>query len=155
MTTEKANFVLKPNLRSAMLPVIIKNMVLFIIGLIVIAVFSFPYGNLFVIPLGLFILLIVMLWSIIPRYLDYKKREYRFFNDKLEYFDGWWVINRHVVPYKKVTDLTLTKQILNRMMGTGTIALITAGSFGGNAYLVHLSNPERVYEHLQKEILKI
>jgi membrane protein YdbS with pleckstrin-like domain len=155
MIQDKAKFVLKPNLKSAMLPVIIKNLITFIVGLIIMVVMSVSYGKFFVIPIGLFILIIINLWSIVPHYFDYRKREYRFFSNKLEYFDGWWVINRHVVPYKKVTDITLRKRIWNRIMNTGTIALITAGSTGGHAYLIHVSNPEKIYEHLQREILKI
>ena len=100
-------------------------------------------------------ILLYNLVSIIPRYFDYRNREYRFFNDKLEYSDGWLVINRHVVPYKKVTDITLSKGIWNRMMSTGTIVLITAGSISGNATLVHVRDSEKIYDHLQKEILKV
>jgi len=156
METEKPKFTLEPNLKSAMLPKMIFSLVvtsIIITGIILLSIFT-P-GGFIVTPVGLVVLALYFLSSLLPTYLDYRNREYRFFSDKLEYFDGWWVINRHVVPYNKVTDLTLTESMWNRMMNTGTIKLITAGSLGGNVYLSHVDNPEQVYNHLQKDILKI
>ncbi|MBI2573304.1 PH domain-containing protein [Candidatus Woesearchaeota archaeon] len=152
--TNKPLFVLRPNLKSALLPMLLWNSFLFIVGLLFL-IFISAMSAYFTLPLGVIFLLFLFVLPIIPRYLDFKRREYRFFKDKLEYADGWWVINRHVVPYAKVTDITLSKQIWNRLMGTGTIRLITAGSILGSVHLDHIQDSEKIYEHLQKEILKL
>ena len=155
MTTQNPKFVLKPNIKSALLPTILPTAVIFIVLMIGTIIGSIVSGAFFL-PFTFFIGFVVLGgFQLIPTYFDLRRREYRFFSDRLEYVDGWIVVNRHVVPYKKVTDMVLRKGIWNRMMNTGTVVLITAGSVSGQTQLVHIDNPDQIYDHLQKDILKM
>ena len=155
MKTENPKFILKPNLKSAMAVAALAGGLIFLGGLILFGGGLF-FGGAFIVPVFAFLIVMIITGiRLLPSYFNYKRIEYRFFQDRLEYVEGFLVINRHLVPYKKVTDIVLRKGIWNRMIGTGTVVLITAGSISGHTQLVHIDNPDEVYNHLQKEILKV
>jgi len=86
--------------------------------------------------------------------MDFKNREYRFYSDNVEYFDGWLTINRHTIPIKKITDITTRETLWNRFFQTASIRLLTAGTFA-SVEMPHVKNPEKVYNYLKEEILKL
>jgi membrane protein YdbS with pleckstrin-like domain len=57
--------------------------------------------------------------------LNYARTEYRFLSDHLEFEEGFFSINKKVIKYRDVKEVTLRKGILQRIYGLGTIYLAT------------------------------
>lgn len=64
--------------------------------------------------------------------LNYSRTEYRFFTDRLEFEEGFFSINKKVIMFRDVREVTLHKGVLQRIYGLGTIYLATlaTGSSG-------------------------
>jgi uncharacterized membrane protein YdbT with pleckstrin-like domain len=63
--------------------------------------------------------------------LNYMRTEYRFFNDRLEFEEGFFSRNSKVVKFRDVKEVTLRQGILQRMVGLGTIYLATLATGSG------------------------
>src|ERR1700689_2786451 len=57
--------------------------------------------------------------------LNYSRTEYHFFADRLEFEEGFFSINKKVINFRNVKEVTLRKGILQRLYGLGTIYLAT------------------------------
>ena len=68
--------------------------------------------------------------------LNYARTEYRFFEDHLEFEEGFFSINKKVINFRDVKEVTLRKGILQRIYGLGTIYLATLATGS-----VNRSNP--------------
>jgi len=73
--------------------------------------------------------------------LNYSRTEYRFFHNRLEFEEGFFSINKKVIKYRDVKEVTLRKGIFQRIYGLGTIYLATlaTGSSGTANPFVALS----------------
>ena len=63
--------------------------------------------------------------------LNYSRTEYRFYDDRLEYDEGFFTINKKVVKYRDITEVTLREGFLQRLYGLGTIYLATPATGSG------------------------
>jgi len=72
--------------------------------------------------------------------LNYSRTEYRFFHDRLEFEEGFFSINKKVVLYRDVREVTLHKGVFQQLYGLGTIYLATlaTGSSGNFSPFVAL-----------------
>jgi membrane protein YdbS with pleckstrin-like domain len=59
------------------------------------------------------------------RKLNYARTEYRFYPDRVEFEAGFFTINKKVVKFRDVKEVTLRKGILQQLYGLGTIYLST------------------------------
>jgi membrane protein YdbS with pleckstrin-like domain len=77
---------------------------------------------------------LVPLVSVLGKKLNYERTEYRFYDDRLEFDEGYFNVNRKVVRYEDVLEITLRKGFLQRFCGLGTIYLATeaTGSTSAN-----------------------
>ncbi|HEX3651592.1 MAG TPA: PH domain-containing protein [Rhizomicrobium sp.] len=57
--------------------------------------------------------------------LNYSRTEYKFFDDRLEFEEGFFTQNRKVIRYKDVKEITLHKGLFQRMYGLGSVYLAT------------------------------
>lgn len=57
--------------------------------------------------------------------LNYKRTEYRFFADRLEFDEGFLTIQKKVIRFRDVKEVTLRQGILQRTQGLGTLYLAT------------------------------
>jgi membrane protein YdbS with pleckstrin-like domain len=57
--------------------------------------------------------------------LNYSRTEYRFFADRLEFEEGFFSINKKVIKFRDVKEVTLRKGFLQRFYDLGTIYLAT------------------------------
>jgi uncharacterized membrane protein YdbT with pleckstrin-like domain len=76
--------------------------------------------------------------ALVGKKLNYGRTEYRFFDDRLEFEEGFFSINKKVIKYRDVKEVTLRKGILQRIYGLGTIylaTLATGSSRGSNPFL--------------------
>jgi uncharacterized membrane protein YdbT with pleckstrin-like domain len=103
--------------------------------------------------------------------LNYGRTEYRFFSDKLEFEEGFFTINKKVIEYRDVKEVTLRKGMFQRIYGLGTIYLATlaTGSSGtsnpfvalgfGNVsasgvYVRDIQEPDRIFDEIRDLIHK-
>jgi uncharacterized membrane protein YdbT with pleckstrin-like domain len=63
--------------------------------------------------------------------LNYRRTEYRFYNDRLEFEEGFFSLNQKVVKFRDVKEVTLREGILQRSVGLGTIYLATLATGSG------------------------
>jgi len=61
----------------------------------------------------------------IGKRLNYSRTEYRFFDDHVEFEEGFFSINKKVIQYRDVKEVTLHKGIFQRLYGLGTIYVAT------------------------------
>lgn len=57
--------------------------------------------------------------------LNYSRTEYRFYDDRLEFDEGFFTQNKKVIYYRDVKETTLRKGILQRIYGLGSVYLAT------------------------------
>lgn len=57
--------------------------------------------------------------------LNYSRTEYRFYDDRLEFEEGFFSLNRKVIKYRDIKETTLREGILQRLYGLGSIYLAT------------------------------
>jgi membrane protein YdbS with pleckstrin-like domain len=66
--------------------------------------------------------------------LNYGRTEYRFFTDRLEFEEGFFSINKKVIMFRDVKEVTLRKGLLQRFYNLGTIYLATLATGSGRSY---------------------
>jgi uncharacterized membrane protein YdbT with pleckstrin-like domain len=67
----------------------------------------------------------VPLVAYVGKKLNYARTEYKFYPDRLEFEEGFFSINKKVIKFRDVKEVTLNKNIFQRMYGLGTIYLAT------------------------------
>jgi membrane protein YdbS with pleckstrin-like domain len=63
--------------------------------------------------------------TFVGKKLNYARTEYRFYEDRLEFDEGFFNINKKVIKYKDVKEVTLRKGLFQRIYNLGTIYLAT------------------------------
>lgn len=83
----------------------------------------------------------------------YSQTEYRFFDNQLEYAEGFLNVQNKSIGFDKIQETSMIRGIIQKKYGIGTIILKTAGQ-GPNAgvYLRDIETPEHIYETV-KQIL--
>jgi len=94
------------------------------------------------------------------QYFGFKKiyslTEYRFFPDKLEYYEGFFTVEEKTIYYNKIVEANLSKGILQKQYGLGTIILSTAhGGTRGGIRIQDIKNPDETYKKIKELIDKI
>ena len=85
----------------------------------------------------------------------YRSLSYEIQDDEVIVRVGIWTKSVKHVPYRTVTNLTVSRGILDRWLGLGTLKIQTAGmsgSTGAEESLVGLTNVEEVYEIVATEL---
>lgn len=139
---QKNSDVLKPNLKAAMASGLITWS---LIGLVGGAAAAYVFG-----PIGILATLVIIVLGNIASYLNIKSREYRFKQNQLEWYEGFLNINQRNVSYNRVTDISLHQPITQRIFGTGTILINTAGSDAREVSISFINNPEKEYERIKQ-----
>jgi uncharacterized membrane protein YdbT with pleckstrin-like domain len=57
--------------------------------------------------------------------LNYMRTEYRFYEDRLEFEEGFFTLNKKVIKFRDIKEVTLRRGILQRIYSLGTIYLAT------------------------------
>ena len=85
-----------------------------------------------------------------------RKTEYKFYSNRVEYYEGFLVKNRKTINYDRITNIGQRKGIIEGWYGLGTIFIDTAGSSpkGHELSISYLENPDRVYDWITKVISK-
>lgn len=72
--------------------------------------------------------ILYLLIANVGKSLNYSRAEYRFFSDHLEFQEGLLAVNRKIVPYGEIREITLHRGFLQRLCGLGTIYLATSAT---------------------------
>ncbi|MEK6948138.1 MAG: PH domain-containing protein [Nanoarchaeota archaeon] len=154
---EKILFELRPQMAVAIIPVIIG-------ALITSTIFGAAVG-LFTrqVIYGVLVFFITGFFSIFFRLMNLRARRYLFYENKAEFYEGFINIVQRTVRYTKVTDCVLIRTLWDRVFGTGTIRLVTAGhegysnrggSFGGGIIIQYINNPDETYKKVETLLRK-
>jgi len=81
-----------------------------------------------------------------------EKTEYKFYKNRIEYYEGFLVKNRKTINYDRITNIGQRKGIIEGMFGLGSIFIDTAGSSrkGHELSIRYLENPDHVYDWITK-----
>ncbi len=83
-----------------------------------------------------------------------EQTEFRFFSDKLEYFEGFFNVEQKRIDLADVTEVSLTKGVLQSKHGLGTVHLSTrvgvVTSRRPGIRLANIEDPDLVYENVTK-----
>ncbi len=108
------------------------------------------------IMLGLAFILFVFVVPFVAYVLKrntYSQTEYRFFDDHLEYAEGFLNVENKSIQFDKVQESSMTRGVIQKTYGVGTIVLKTAGqSPNSGIYLRDIESPEDIYDTV-KQIL--
>jgi membrane protein YdbS with pleckstrin-like domain len=86
---------------------------------------------------------------------SYAKTEYRFYQTKLDYYEGFFTTEEKTIDYKNVTEVNLVKGIIQKKYGLGTIVLSTpaTGFASGRARsgirVQDIPNADQVYQQIK------
>jgi putative membrane protein len=89
----------------------------------------------------------------VPLYLRYRTLSYRF--DERGVSASWGVLNRKevVLTYRRVQDIHVTRNLLQRWLGLAVVGLQTAsGSAGPGITIEGVRDPERLRDHLYRQM---
>ena len=109
----------------------------------------------------------IPLVTYIGKKLNYARTEYKFSDDRLEFEEGFFSLNRKVILLKDVREVTLRKGFLQRAYGLGSIylaTLATGTSTANNAFTAlgfgnvsasgiivrGIINPDETYARIQQ-----
>jgi membrane protein YdbS with pleckstrin-like domain len=116
---------------------------------------------------GTLAFILIPVAAVFGKQLNYTRTEYKFFDDRLEFEEGFFTINKKVIKYSNVKEITLRKGIFQRMYGLGTVYLATLATGSTQNYNVFYSlgfgnvsasgiavrdieNPDETYEKIKK-----
>jgi len=71
--------------------------------------------------------------------LNYSRTEYRFYDDRLEFDEGFFNISKKVIHYRDVLEVTMRKGLLQRIYNLGTVYLATEATGSGPSNNVFFS----------------
>ena len=89
----------------------------------------------------------------------YAKTVYVFYDDHLEYYEGFWTLEKKSISYSRITEISLRRGIIQKKYGLGSIFLSTpaTGYARGRArsgiIIMDIPKSEYVYKVL-KEIMR-
>jgi membrane protein YdbS with pleckstrin-like domain len=86
----------------------------------------------------------------------YVQTEYRFYDDRLEYAEGFWTAERKSIPLDRVAEVSLRRGVIQRRYGIGTLYLATAatgnGQSGSGISLRDIPDAERLFDQVKELI---
>lgn len=75
-------------------------------------------------------------------------KEYEFHDDHVEVRTGFLTVTQDSVPYNRITDVSFSKSMWQRLFDVGTVRLNTAGSDANELTLSYVADAEAVYDDI-------
>ncbi|MFN7097077.1 MAG: zinc-ribbon domain-containing protein [Gammaproteobacteria bacterium] len=81
-----------------------------------------------------------------------KAARYEFYHDRVECFDGFWNIQHNVIFYKHVTEISLRRNILQRLSSIGTIHFVISSVDPKHRglFITDVEHPATVYQQIEQ-----
>jgi uncharacterized membrane protein YdbT with pleckstrin-like domain len=102
---------------------------------------------------GILIIIVLLFITATFSAMEYKKKQYDFYTDKLEYYDGFLTFHKVSVPIERITNIELIRTLFDRIFGVSKIKVETAGSGASEIYIKYVTDGETIVSEL-KEVLK-
>ena len=92
--------------------------------------------------------------KILVEKMRHKSLKYNFYRTKIEYIDGFFNKEEKELKYKFIREVTMSRNLLERICGIGTVRIYTNASNGFyNGILIHcLTNVEEKYKIIKQVI---
>jgi len=108
---------------------------------------------------GVILLLVPVIIFFIAYYFikkNYDATLYKFYSDRIEYYEGFLVKNRKTIHYNRISNIGQQTGIIEGYFKLGTVFIDTAGySPKGHELAMHfLKNPDQVYDFISQTISK-
>lgn len=125
-------------------------------GLAVVRALELPLPNWFT---YVFFGCLIFFGTPLPVYMIVKKMyahaEYQFFRGRLEYTEGVRTMENKTIKYDKITEITMSREGVQKKYGPGTIDLVTpATSSESDVEIRDIEEPEKVFEIIQKILVQ-
>lgn len=109
--------------------------------------------------LGLTALVIAMFAGMVAgfggyTYLNLRTRSYRLYDDRVEMQEGFLKQEARSLPYNRVTNVKLRRNVWERIFDAGTIQLQTAGSADVELWIRGVDSHERIAERIRQRVYK-
>jgi membrane protein YdbS with pleckstrin-like domain len=152
---------IKPSIKNSLLlinslgiTIIISFFFGWIFGSPLIVVLSFFGGTGILIGFVSIIIIFLIIFCIVFLFkkATLKKTKFKFYKDKVEYYEGFLVKNRKTIHYDKISNIGQRKGIIEGWFGLGTIFIDTAGfsKKGHELSMKYLENPDQIYDWISK-----
>jgi membrane protein YdbS with pleckstrin-like domain len=85
----------------------------------------------------------------------YAKTEYRFYQTKLDYYEGFFTTEEKTIDYKNITEVNLVKGVIQKKYGLGTVILSTpatgfrSGRSRSGIRIHDVPNADQVYKQVK------
>lgn len=83
-------------------------------------------------------------------FLNLRTRKYTLYRDRVEMKEGFLKHEAKTLPYSRVTNVQLSKNVWERWLGAGTVKLQTAGSDDEELWIRGINNPDKVSESIRQ-----
>lgn len=96
------------------------------------------------------ILAVIFVMLVVPLIIFYNifylkiSNEFLFTNQRIIVKRGWIETSIKTIYYSQITDISVNQSFLERIIGSGTISISTAGSDGYEVVLYHIKNPYKM-----------
>jgi len=75
--------------------------------------------------IGIVVFFAIPIVAYVGKKLNYSRTEYRFYDDRLEFEEGFFSLNKKIIKYRDIKETTLREGMLQRIYGLGSIYLAT------------------------------
>ncbi len=100
-------------------------------------------------PLALLVVIAVHAFVLWIGKKAYSLMEWRFYKDRLEYTIGIFGGIRETIPYARVADVSLTRGVIQKRRGLGTIVITSTGGQRDAVTVSDIEDSENVYEQVR------
>ena len=109
---------------------------------------NFDFAYLLWLMIGIFVIIIAPI--IFFYHLFYLKisNEYIFTNQRIIIKKGWLNTKTISVYYNRITDVSISQSLIDRLLGIGALSISTAGQDGYRIILSHIAKPHQVKKEL-------
>jgi uncharacterized membrane protein YdbT with pleckstrin-like domain len=101
---------------------------------------------------GILLFIIIWIFSFLFARMQLNNIEYRLYDTKIEFVDGFLVKSKKNIPYAKITNTEQGQSIMERIFGLGHILVDTAGTGGHELNMQYLDNSDDLYEKMNQII---
>lgn len=103
---------------------------------------------------ALFFFISVPIVAVFIHKRTYDMTRYVFYHDHLEYYEGFWQVDRKIVNYRSITEVDMHQGVIQRVYGLGTIRALVPSLSGKQIgiTIADIKTPDKVYQFLQKII---
>lgn len=90
----------------------------------------------------------------------YQRTEFRFYPNRLDYYEGFFTIEEKTIDYRNITEVNLRRNIFQRKYGLGTIILSTPatgyskGAALSGIRIFDIERPQEIYRQVKELIEK-